>query len=497
MRRGYMISTSIYQDIATRAGGDIYAGVVGPVRTGKSTFIKRFMDVLVFPNMANPYEKTRVMDELPQSGEGKTITTTEPKFIPPEAVRVNTKGGAGFNVRLVDCVGYLVPGALGNMEDGKERMVTTPWFEEQVPFSKAAEVGTEKVIKDHSVIGIVVTTDGSFGELPRNSFLEAEEKTVGQLKELHRPFIIILNSATPQSAKSKELAAELEAKYQVPVLLANCQKMSEENFDELFEKLIYQFPASEIRFDLPGYLDALPEDHWIKATMIESVRNWMDGFENIGQVMESCNDIADGRVVRSAKISWADMSKGIVSIEPKLEPSLYYKVIEELMDAPVSGDRQLFTLLREYTEAKRAYDNIKGAIEQAQTTDYGIVAPKLSEMALEKPEVFRQGNKYGVRMKAKAPCLHIIRTDISTEVSPLVGTESQSAELADSLTDQFEKGGNEIWDTNLFGKSLREMVTEQMESKVNDMPESLRGKIQRSLQKISDDGKDYFICIIL
>lgn len=492
-----MINTSIYQDIGTRAEGDIYIGVVGPVRTGKSTFIKRFMDVLVFPNMANPYEKTRVIDELPQSGEGKTITTTEPKFIPPESVEVTTRTGAGFKVRLVDCVGYMVPGALGNDEDGKERMVTTPWFEEKIPFSKAAEIGTEKVITDHSVIGIIVTGDGSFGELPRAAFEEAEEKTVGQLKELHKPFVVILNSATPQNSRSKEMAAELEERYGVPVILANCQKMNEEGFEEIFNKIIYQFPATEIHFRLPGYLDALEENHWIKEAIINTVKAWMKDFDTIGQVMESANKIADGKIIKAVQILRADMSKGIVTMEPILESSLYYQVIEELMNAKVENDKQLFTLLREYSKAKAAYDNIKGALDEVNSSDYGIVAPKLSEMILEKPEVFKQGSKYGVRMKAKAPCLHIIKTDISTEVSPVVGTENQSAELAQSLTEQFEKGGEDIWETNLFGKSLRDMVTEQMESKVNDVPDSLRVKVQKSLQRISDEGKDYFICIIL
>lgn len=492
-----MINTTIYQDISMRAGGDIYIGVAGPVRTGKSTFIKRFMDVMVFPNMANPYEKTRIMDELPQSGEGKTITTTEPKFIPPEAVAIKTRNETNFNVRLVDCVGYMVPGVLGNTEDGKERMVSTPWFDEKIPFSQAAEIGTEKVIKDHSVIGIVVTTDGSFGEIPKNSFIEAEEKTVKQLKELHKPFAVILNSATPQNPKSKEMAAEMEDKYGVPVMLTNCQKMTEENFGELFDKIIYQFPASEINFNLPSYMDALGEEHWIKETIISAAKLWMKNFETLGQVIESCGSMTDGKIIKSVGVSRTDPAKGIVDIELVLDSSLYYKVIEELMNASVENDSQLFMLLKEYSNAKVAYDNIKGALIQAQNSDYGIVAPKLSEMVLEKPEVFKQGNKYGVRMKAKAPCLHIIKTDISTEVSPVVGTQSQSAELADSLTKQFEEGGEDIWETNLFGKSLREMVTEQMESKVNDVPAALREKIQKSLQKISDEGKDYFICIIL
>ena len=437
------------------------------------------------------------MDELPQSGEGKTITTTEPKFIPPEAVQINTKSGAGFNVRLVDCVGYMVPGVLGDKEEGKERMVHTPWSDEQIPFSQAAEIGTEKVISEHSVIGVVVTTDGSFGELPRSSFLEAEEKTIQQLKELHKPFVIILNSATPQSPKSMEIAKQMENHYGIPVMLTNCQRMTEENFEEMFDKLINQFPACEIQFKMPGYLDAISDEHWIKSTIIDRVKEWMGAFETIGQVVESCNMIADGKIIKDVKVVRADMSSGLVVLEPRLDAALYYKVIEELMNATVENDRQLFVLLKEYSKAKIAYDNIKGALEQVNNFDYGIVAPKLTEMVLEKPEVFKQGNKYGVRMKAKAPCLHIIKTDISTEVSPVVGTESQSEDLAHSLTEQFENGGEDIWETNLFGKSLREMVTEQMESKVNDVPDALRVKVQKSLQKISDEGKDYFICIIL
>lgn len=492
-----MLNTSIYEDIGKRAGGDIYIGVVGPVRTGKSTFIRRFMDIMVFPNMSNQYEKTRVMDEMPQSGEGKTITTTEPKFIPPDSVLVSAKGGASMKVRLVDCVGYLVPGVLGDKEDGRERMVSTPWSAEKMTFSQAAEIGTEKVISDHSVVGVVVTTDGSFGEIPRANYVEAEEKTIGQLKAIKKPFVIILNSATPQNSRSRELASELEEKYSVPVILANCQKMSEEDFENLFSHLINQFPACQIDFMLPGYMDALPADHWIKATIIDNVCNWMEGFETIGEAISTCSKLADGKIIRDIKIVKADMASGLVTIEPRLEEGLYYKVIEELMGAPVESDSQLFLLLREYSQAKNAYDSIKGALQQVEAAGYGIVAPKLSEMVLEEPEVFRQGNKFGVRMKAKAPCLHIIRTDITTEVSPVVGTENQSRDLAGLLTQQFADEDSDIWETNLFGKTLKEMVTEQMAAKVDNVPDLLRSKVQKSLQRISDEGKDYFICIIL
>ena len=305
--------------------------------------------------------------------------------------------------------------------------------------------------------------------------------------------MVILNSATPQSEKSRELADQLSERYEVPVMLASCQRMSEEDFEELFALLINQFPACEIQFRLPGYMDAIPPEHWIKATIIARVKEWMAGFETIGQVLASCAMIADGRVLREVRVVKADMASGLIVLEPRLDPALYYKVIAELMDAPVENDRQLFGLLKEYASAKASYDNIKDALEQAWRADYGIVAPKLSEMVLQKPEVFKQGNKYGVRMKATAPCLHIIRTDISTEVSPLVGSESQSEDLARSLREQFEAGGEDIWETNLFGKSLREMVTEQMESKLSDVPEALRGKVQRSLQKISDEGRIIYL----
>lgn len=492
-----MLNRTIYDEIGKRAGGNIYIGVVGPVRTGKSTFIKRFMDVMVFPNMTNKFEKTRVMDELPQSGEGKTITTTEPKFIPPEAVSVKVKNGTSFDVRMVDCVGYMIPGVLGNMEDGKERMVNTPWSQQPMAFSKAAEVGTEKVIKEHSVIGIVVTTDGSFGELPRENYIEAERKTVMQLKELKKPFVVILNSATPQNQKSKELAENLEKEYQVPVLVTSCQRMNEDSFEELFDKVISQFPAVEIHIKLPSYLEALENSHWIKSSIIDNVTKWMTAVETMGQAMERCNLIADGKIILAVKIVNADMSAGKIILEPVLDSTLYYRVIEELMHAKVENDSQLFMLLKEYAKAKVAYDDIKGALKEVENADYGIVAPKLSEMVLERPEVFKQGGKYGVRIKATAPCLHIIKTDISTEVSPLVGTEAQSADLAAMLSEQYFKEDETIWETNLFGKTLREMVTEQMENKVHDVPEGLRGKVQKSLQKISNDGKDYFICIII
>lgn len=492
-----MTMGTIYQDMAKRTGGKIYIGVVGPVRTGKSTFIRRFMDVMVLPHVAGPFEKERIMDELPQSGEGKTISTTEPKFVPAEAVDLTTERGAKFSIRMVDCVGYLIPGVLGHEEDGNERMVHTPWAEEQMTFREAAKLGTEKVIHQHAVVGLVVTTDGSFGELPRRNYVEAESQVVRELKALKKPFIILLNTVNPETVKTKELVRELEEKYETPVLAVNCQKLTAEGFNQIFEKMVWQFPAIEVDFRLPGYLEALPSGHWIKETLVSNVRLWMEQFETIGEVLDTCTMMADGKIVKEIKIIKADMGNGIVSLEPVFEEGLYYTVVGELLGEEVNNDRQMFLLMKEYAIAKMAYDNMKDALKEVETEGYGIMAPKLSEMVLEKPEVFKQGSKYGVRMYAKAPCLHIIRTDISTEVSPVVGTERQSEDLANYLIEQFGNEETDIWETNLFGKSLKEMVTEQMESKVSSVPDSVKGKVQRSLQKISDEGKDYFICIIL
>jgi len=491
-----MRNTGIYNDIAKRCNGNIYIGVVGPVRTGKSTFIRRFMDVFVLPNMDNEYERQRLMDEMPQSGDGRTITTTEPKFIPAEAAAVSIDTGAGFNVRMVDCVGYLVPGVLGADEEGHERMVKTPWSEDEIPFSAAAEIGTEKVIKEHSVIGIIISSDGSFGNISRESLIEAEEKTVTQLKEIDKPFIIILNSSRPSSNETRKLAEDMSIKYGVPVMPFNCQRMDYSDFEKLFNELLMQFPASEIHFELPGYMDALPAEHWIKATILEHLRSWMDNVETIGNVIAKCSALADEKIVKNVIVKTADMSNGIIRLKASVDETLYYKVVEEIMGAEVENDSQLFILLKEYADAKHAYDGLKDALEQVEKGSYGIVAPELDEMVLDKPKVFKQGNKYGVKMTATAPCLHIIKTDISTEVSPLVGTESQSEDLANYLINQFEGGEQDIWETNLFGKSLKDMVVEQMESKVNHVPDALRGKVQKSLQRISDEGKDYFVCII-
>lgn len=492
-----MESLNIYESIAERTQGDIYVGVVGPVRTGKSTFIKRFMDLLVIPNVTNHYVKERVVDELPQSGAGRTITTTEPKFVPAEAVSLELPGNINFKVRMVDCVGYMVKNALGHQENGKARMVSTPWQEQQIPFEEAAEIGTRKVIADHSTIGIVVTTDGSIGDLERESFLPAEERVVKELKELNKPFVIVLNTAAPESEVAAELRSLMEEKYKVPVIAANCARMNSGTLTHILRETLYEFPASQIRFKLPGFIEGLSNDHWIKATIINNIREWSKTFDNIRDISDSVRFLEDGSVVQAVEVSRMDLGTGDIEINVTPVEGLFYKVIEEIMGEEVSSDYHFFHLIREFANAKKSYDKLKSAMAQVEETGYGIVQPKLSEMTLEEPEIFKQGNKYGVRLKAKAPSLHLIRTDITTEVSPVVGSEKQSEDLIRYLLTEFENDPSKIWETNLFGKSLHEMVTEQMESKLTNVPEHARLKIRNALQKISDEGREYLICIVI
>lgn len=492
-----MENLNIYESIAERTQGDIYIGVVGPVRVGKSTFIKRFMDLLVVPNMKNIYAKERLLDEMPQSGSGKTITTTEPKFVPAQAASLNLPGNINAKVRLVDCVGYLVPGAMGHVEDGKARMVNTPWDEEKMPFEEAAERGTRKVIEDHSTIGIVVTTDGTIGEIPRKNYEEAEERAIMQLAELKKPFVILVNSLNPKAEAAVALAESLQEKHNVPAMAADCAKLTGKELNGIVEKVLYQFPVSEIAFELPGFMSGLESDHWIKASVIENLRNWSSGFETVEDIQETVGNLVDGQLIQSAVVGEMNLGGGLVRIDVKMADGLFYKVVEELMDEEVANDYDFFRLLREFAAAKKSYDKLSSAMEQVEESGYGIVQPKLTEMVLGEPEVFKQGNKYGIRLTAKAPSLHIIKTDITTEVSPVVGTEKQSEDLVKYLLTEYETEPGKIWETNIFGKSLYEMVTEQMENKLSNVPDQIRVKVRKSLQKISDEGKEYFICIVI
>lgn len=492
-----MENRNIYETIGRRTGGNIYLGIVGPVRAGKSTFIKRFMDLMVLPHIRDAYEKQRILDEMPQSGTGKTITTTEPKFVPAEAAQLELAQGIDLKVRLIDCVGYLIPGVSGHMEEEQVRMVDTPWSEEKIPFEQAAEIGTDKVIRDHATIGIVVTTDGSIGTMERNSYREAEERVIRQLQSLQKPFVVLLNSVHPQAAETVQAAAELSQQYAVPVLPIDCAKATEQEIVDVLVQILGRFPVCEVVFKIPGYVEGLPADHWMKAELIENIRAWAQGFQTIEDLKQIAGNLADGRLVKESMIRRIDMGTGEIDLSLEMEETLYYQVITELMGEPVENDYEFFRLLKEFAQAKKAYDKLKGAMQQVESRGYGIVEPKLSEMVLDEPEVFKQGNKYGVKITAKAPTLHIIQTDITTEISPVVGSEKQSEDLVASLKQAWEESPNGIWETNLFGKSLYEMVAEQMENKIASVPDHIRIKMQKSLQKISDEGKEYFICIVI
>ena len=492
-----MENINIYENIGRRTGGDIYLGIVGPVRAGKSTFIKRFMDLMVIPNVKNTYEKQRILDEMPQSGTGRTITTTEPKFIPAEAARLELESGVDLRVRLVDCVGYLIPGAAGHMEDGESRMVTTPWSDERLPFEAAAEIGTEKVIRDHSTVGIVVTTDGSIGTMARGDYAEAEDRVIKQLEELNKPFVVLINSTRPDSAEALAAAEEISGKHNVPVIRIDCARASENDLNEIIMRLLGRFPVREINFKLPGYVEGLNMEHWLKKDLADIIMNWADSFDNIEELQLAVKDIPDGGIINDAEINRIDMGTGEVNLQLELAGDLYYRIITELMEEPVENDCEFFRLLSQFAVARKAYSKLRDAMEQVETGGYGIVEPKLSEMVISEPEVFKEGSKYGVKIIARAPTLHIIKTDITTEVSPVVGSEKQSEELVASLKADMRDSPDGIWNTNIFGKSLYEMVAEQMENKIAAVPDNIRIKMQKSLQKISDEGKEYFICIVI
>lgn len=488
---------NIYTDIAARGGGDIYIGVVGPVRTGKSTFIKKFMDKSVLPNITESYKRERAVDELPQSAGGKTIMTTEPKFVPNEAVEVSLGDNATFKVRLIDCVGYVVPSALGHTEDGSERMVSTPWFEEDIPFDRAAEIGTRKVIREHSTIGVVVTTDGSITDIERYEYVEAEERVVRELKEIGKPFVILLNTRYPESQKAMELREELCEKYSAPVVLSSCADMEEEDIKEVIRAVLFEFPISEIHIDLPDWIDALGEGHYLKESIFSSIRDSVKDAQrvkcapDIAQVLEK-NEYIDNAICE--KINLGD---GSIYIRTNVPKGLFYKTLGEMTGFDIHSEGEMIELMRELSHMKKEYERIRYAISSARDTGYGIVAPEVNEMSLEEPKIIKQGGRYGVRLRASAPSLHIIKANIQTEVSPIVGSEKQSEELVKSLLSEFESDPGKIWESNIFGKSLYSLVNEGLQTKLCKMPEEARFKLQETLQKIINEGSGGLICIIL
>ena len=492
-----MQSFNIYKDISERTGGDIYIGVVGPVRTGKSTFIKRFMDMLVLPNLDDSHEKERVVDELPQSSAGKTIMTTQPKFVPNEAVKIRINNEAEMNVRMVDSVGYMVDGAMGYLEDNAPRMVTTPWFDYDIPFEEAAEIGTRKVIADHSTIGIVMTTDGSITEIPRSSYVQAEERVVRELWELGKPFIVILNSATPNSEDTIRLRSAMEDKYQVPVLLMDIMRLTEADIKAMLENLLYEFPLKEVNIDMPGWARALSPDHWLMNEVMSGISNSIGALEKVrdyGTLLNTLNSLDD---VSGASVNTIRLGEGCVQLRVDFPEELFYRILGDECGYPIENDYHLVSIVKDLVAAKKQYDRICDALETAKETGYGLVPPSMDELSLEEPELVRQGGRFGVRLKASAPSLHIIRVDIETEVSPIVGSEKQSEDLIRYILDEFENDPSKIWNTDIFGKSLHELVKEGLAGKLTHMPEDARMKIQELLQRIINEGNGGMICILL
>ena len=469
-----MNNSSIYKDIATRTGGDIYIGVVGPVRTGKSTFIKRFMDCVVLPNIDDSAVRQRANDELPQSSAGKTIMTTEPKFIPENAVKITLPDNASFNVRMIDCVGYIVPSSLGYIEGDQPRMVRTPWYESEIPFNMAAEIGTKKVITEHSTIGLVITTDGSISDIPRNEYEEAEERVVEELRELNKPFVVLLNCLNPESEQSVALSQQLSVKYKVPVMAVNCLDLTETQIKEIITQILFEFPVKEIGIDLPLWLVNLPKDHWLRVATYQSVTSAIQNINYVRDISTMTDTLCECEYITDAKISSMDLSVGSAWLSISMNNDLFYKIIEESTGITLENEQGLLSCLKELSQIKEEYARIKSALEEVQTTGYGIVMPSINELTLEEPEIVKQGGRYGVRLSASAPSIHMMRADIKTEVAPIVGSESQSEELVKYLLDGFQDDPSKIWESNIFGKSLNELVNEGLRNKLYHIPTNSR-----------------------
>ncbi len=492
-----MENLEIYEDIATRTDGDIYVGVVGPVRTGKSTFIKNFMDLMVIPNIENSYKKERAKDELPQSAAGRTIMTTEPKFVPNEAIEITIGDNLKLKTRLVDCVGYLVNNALGYMEDEAPRMVKTPWSGEEIPFETAAEIGTRKVIQEHSTIGILVTTDGSITEIPREDYVEAEERVVRELKELNKPFVIVLNTDNPYSDNARQLAKELEDKYSTPVIPTNCVNLGEEDINNIFGRILYEFPIERVNINLPRWVESLDYENPLKVELYKEIKESFKGIQLLREVNNGISGIQKTEIIQKTTVESINLGNGSITVDISMKEELFYKVLTEISGVEVQNEGDLFVTITEMAKVKKEYDKIACALDEVKRKGYGIVTPSMDELILDEPEMVKQGSRYGVKLKAKAPSIHMIRAEIETEVSPIVGSEKQSEELVNSLLSDFSNDPLKIWESNIFGKSLHELVNEGLQNKLYKMPEDAQEKLQETLERIINEGSGGLICIIL
>ena len=492
-----MTGNNIYKDIAARTGGDIYVGVVGPVRTGKSTFIKHFMDTLVIPNITDEHERARATDELPQSAGGKTVMTTEPKFIPNEAVNITLGDNVNMKVRMVDCVGYMVPGALGDLENGETRMVHTPWSAEPVPFAEAAETGTRKVICDHSTVGAVVTTDGTIGEIPRSAYVDAERRVISEMKAQNKPFVIILNSASPDTPEAHALAMELEEKYASPVALVNCTELDAQDIRGILEILLSEFPVREIGVDLPRWVLGLDCDHWLRRELDDSVMECAEKVSRVSDIRSAFAEIEEKENVSGFMIEYVDLATGSARIAVEVPERLYYGVLEELTGVPISDEAELFSVMAELAKIKKKWDRVAPAIEEVNETGYGIIPPDPMELTFDEPKIVKQGSGCGVKLSASAPSIHMIRANIETELNPIVGSEARSEEMVNYLLSEFEGDPQKIWESEIFGKSLLDLVNEGLNTKLGNMPSDAREKLGETLERIINEGSGGLICILL
>ena len=488
---------NLYQDIAARTDGNVYIGVVGPVRTGKSTLIKRIMEELVIPNIEDPHRRERARDELPQSSSGKTIMTSEPKFVPEEAVDIALEGGASFAVRLIDSVGYMVRGAMGQFEDGEPRMVMTPWMDHEIPMAEAAEIGTRKVIEEHSTVGIVITTDGTITDIPREDYLEAEERVIQELQELGKPFIVLLNSTEPHSNRAISIARDMESRFGVRCLPVNCLELGEETIVGIIKSLLFEFPLREMRFFLPAWVNALPLTHPIKQSVYTVIRDSGDKMCHIREVEPAIKGMGEKENISLSRMLAIDLGRGVASAELQLPRELFYQTLSTQSGFTIADDGDLMNLLTELAGVKERYDKVAAALSNVYETGYGVVMPTMDELQLEEPEILRQGGRYGIKLRASAPSVHMFKVDIESTVSPIVGNEKQSEEMVHYLMDKFSGDPTQIWQSNIFGRSFHELVNEDLQAKLYRVPMDARMKFQDTLQRIVNEGSGGLICIIL
>ncbi|WP_458412684.1 stage IV sporulation protein A [Schinkia sp. CFF1] len=492
-----MEKVDIFKDIAERTGGDIYLGVVGAVRTGKSTFIKKFMELVVLPSIKNEADKIRAQDELPQSAAGRTIMTTEPKFVPNQAVAVAVDDGLEVNIRLVDCVGYTVPGAKGYEDENGPRMINTPWYEEPIPFHEAAEIGTRKVIQEHSTLGVVITTDGSIGEIPRADYVESEQRVIEELKEVGKPFIMIINTVHPHHPNTESLRLELNEKYDIPVLAMSVESMREQDVINVLRETLYEFPVLEVNVNLPSWVMVLREDHWLRQSYQEAVKDTVKDIKRLRDVDRVVGHFGEYDFIDQASLAGIEMGQGIAEIDLYAPDDLYDQILKEVVGVEIRGKDHLLQLMQEFAHAKTEYDQVADALKMVKQTGYGIAAPSLQDMSLDEPEIIRQGSRFGVRLKAVAPSIHMVKVDVESEFAPIIGTEKQSEELVRYLMQDFEDDPLSIWNSDIFGRSLSSIVREGIQAKLSLMPENARYKLKETLERIINEGSGGLIAIIL